>query len=754
LYGTNVVGILDPATRERQLGQMARDGQNDNVGYSNPLIVISEKLDLPGLPANRHTIANPGRGNCLYYSVAQGLTSIGLFRGDHRQLRVQSLDLALIKRRDYQADCRLFLDMTVTHFHQYYSRSDEFGVDLCIIALVDLLKINIKVHYQSRSPENVFSHSCVTFSPTGGSQLSIEIICYTHRYHYESVLQGPAIALPSPPISEAHPPSSPHSVESLDFPQNISSIVAAPSMPAASVDSAVEKLYFVKGSLKRAAKSNPSNRAKKARSDVTEVSRPIVSGAARFTNQVVSLSDAGVLKIDGIFIMNYDQATMDLIRSLKLDLSKLRVLQNNGKGYLCVGGERLNCILGAALKKEHFKYLVSRGFTGTIDDLTHVSHNDGDSLNNNTSNLLNVPAEWNYSFNKPKEAKVAKRKTRVTYYQQVIISESTPHNTLTTFTDPDEALFHYDILKIVYCLNDIKLCAKLAQQLIFEFGLMRPEKFVQKGFYKDISTLLSFYEYYESLRGSSNRKGLTHVKLDRFRLLDLDDPDVTQAIRDALNVPGNLPFNPSTHVIFEYIGKKVGHQRICNRDFYESVVKHYTGGVGQDSDGYLMFNSLGMLHNLALGRNRGDHAKDKLQGCHGIGGILDNRVTKKADGKFDQRTLTLGTASTNQSHIVRKKVGAHSRYPGVSKEGKKWRADWRFDNSNYYLGTFSTEIEAANAYAHVQEHREEIAARLTPVPKDASKSAKKSLRAANLVIVKSYIRSTLHSTVAVIRDHQ
>ncbi len=148
-----------------------------------------------------------------------------------------------------------------------------------------------------------------------------------------------------------------------------------------------------------------------------------------------------------------------------------------------------------------------------------------------------MPASWNYAFKKVKGAKVAKRKTKVTYYQQVIISESTPHNTLTTFTDPDEALFHYDIWKILHCLNDIKLCAKLAQQLIFEYGLMRPTKFVEKGCYKDIVSLSS-----ESLCGSSNRKGKSHVKLDRFRLLNLDDPDVTPAIRDALNKPGNLPF--------------------------------------------------------------------------------------------------------------------------------------------------------------------------------------------------------------------
>lgn len=40
-------------------------------------------------------------------------------------------------------------------------------------------------------------------------------------------------------------------------------------------------------------------------------------------------------------------------------------------------------------------------------------------------------------------------------------------------------------------------------------------------------------------------------------------------------------------------------------------------------------------------------------------------MTKKSDGKVDQRTPTLCTASTNASHIVRKKAGSHSSYPGV-----------------------------------------------------------------------------------------
>ncbi len=103
---------------------------------------------------------------------------------------------------------------------------------------------------------------------------------------------------------------------------------------------------------------------------------------------------------------------------------------------------------------------------------------------------------------------------------------------------------------------------------------------------------------------------------------------------------------------------------------------------------------------------------------------------------------------------MKKKAGSHSIYPGVYKSTTGWYATWRFDNSNYYLGSCDTELEAANAYAHVQEHREEIAGLLAPVSKEASKSEKKSIRAANLIIVKSYIISTLHPTVAIIRDSQ
>ena len=136
--------------------------------------------------------------------------NIGINRGDHTDLRRASMNLVLNNRRDYQDDCRLYLNATVSGFHQHFRRSGIFGQDMSIIALVDFLRVNVIVHYRSEHEEDqdVFSHSVVTFSPTGGSPHTIEIICYVHDYHYKCVLPGAAPAvglqavLPTPSATE------------------------------------------------------------------------------------------------------------------------------------------------------------------------------------------------------------------------------------------------------------------------------------------------------------------------------------------------------------------------------------------------------------------------------------------------------------------------------------------------------------------------------------------------------------------------
>ena len=131
------------------------------------------------------------------------------------------------------------------------------------------------------------------------------------------------------------------------------------------------------------------------------------------------------------------------------------------KEGLYYGKDPLHYIIGAALKQQHFESLVARGFTGTIDDLTAVSHLDDNSLNINTSNLLNLPAAWNQNLKKAR--KVQKRGK--SYYCQVTIGESDAYQTVYV-DNPEEALFQYDILKFIKT-STISHCS---------FGLVLPEE--------------------------------------------------------------------------------------------------------------------------------------------------------------------------------------------------------------------------------------------------------------------------------------
>ena len=109
-------------------------------------------------------------------------------------------------------------------------------------------------------------------------------------------------------------------------------------------------------------------------------------------------------------------------------------------------------------------------------------------------------------------------------------------------------------------------------------------------------------------------------------------------------------------------------------------------------------------------------------------------------------------------HLTRiaKTETAVSTYPGVC---PNWFSQIQFDGSQYRLGTFSTEIEAANSYAWVQASRRDLEKRLAMVPKDAGEDVKKAIRASNLPIVKSYInfddngKVQPHANVQVTTNH-
>lgn len=90
------------------------------------------------------------------------------------------------------------------------------------------------------------------------------------------------------------------------------------------------------------------------------------------------------------------------------------------------------------------------------------------------------------------------------------------------------------------------------------------------------------------------------------------------------------------------------------------------------------------LHRALLGLARGD----QRQGDHLNRDRLDNRLA-------NLRIVSLAANNQNRTKALR----YTSQYRGVSwhKQSGKWRAQVKVNRSNHYLGTFSDELEAAEA---------------------------------------------------------
>ena len=242
------------------------------------------------------------------------------------------------------------------------------------------------------------------------------------------------------------------------------------------------------------------------------------------------------------------------------------------RGYLYIKGERLHRVLALTKIQKDFEDFLKEGFEGKIEDLNAVAHLDDDKWNCNISNLLNMPESWNYNLKKPNDAKPVGKK----WWCQLFIAGSKTYNTKTVSTK-EEA----DILKVVHCVDNVKQSPLIAQRLIFQYGLVRPQKNVSLGWYESIATLVSHAGNWT--KGKQGPKiGSKHKSRKRFEFVSLDD--ASKPIKDALNAPGNAPFDPEQHVIFAYIGKKkladgslLRHERIVNKEFYEGVVLSYEG---------------------------------------------------------------------------------------------------------------------------------------------------------------------------------
>lgn len=77
-----------------------------------------------------------------------------------------------------------------------------------------------------------------------------------------------------------------------------------------------------------------------------------------------------------------------------------------------------------------------------------------------------------------------------------------------------------------------------------------------------------------------------------------------------------------------------------------------------------------------------------------------------ADGNPLNNELSNLREATNQQNMrnsTKRVQNATSRYKGVSKKGKRWRAYIAVDTKQVYIGTFDSELDAAEAYNDMAE---------------------------------------------------
>lgn len=127
------------------------------------------------------------------------------------------------------------------------------------------------------------------------------------------------------------------------------------------------------------------------------------------------------------------------------------------------------------------------------------------------------------------------------------------------------------------------------------------------------------------------------------------------------------------------------------------------------------------LHRLVLGLAKGDGIKAD----HKNGNGLDNR----------KENLRIATKIQNQWNIQKRADGVASKYKGVSKTPRgSWQAAITVSKRRMYLGTFTSEIEAAQAYDNAAiEHFGEFARpNFISINKPALKAGRKDLGPAHL----------------------
>ena len=224
-----------------------------------------------------------------------------------------------------------------------------------------------------------------------------------------------------------------------------------------------------------------------------------------------------------------------------------------------------------------------------------------------------------------------------------------------------------------------------AKEIVFKYGLNRPEQFSK--FYESLETLLNCAPLNLDYRidRPSSKKAVPKNTLEEVSLIEASGVFcATLESSDAL-------FDDSIDMILRYtgeFGKMI--EFIVERSCYNLFIKTYQGHFRM-KEKYVIMGNQG-IHLRVLGRQIGDYEIDGLQGCHGLGGTLDNRM----------RTLVLASASTNRSHILAIGRKYSSEFKGISwhRVAKKWQSyiSQKFIDCVCRIKTFSSTLMLSIAF--------------------------------------------------------
>ncbi len=250
-----------------------------------------------------------------------------------------------------------------------------------------------------------------------------------------------------------------------------------------------------------------------------------------------------------------------------------------------------------------------------------VCHLDDNPLNCARSNLMWAPAKVNRALMKG----AAKSKENGMWSATVQVDEVNKY--VKRVETEDEALHGRDALKIA-------TVPQYMQDVVFDYGLQRPQKYVDLGYYANKEILLARASMYETKKVFRKKP----ICQERFVLLPKEDfPDI---IKELLHQPDAVPFDSGVHCCVRYFsGKTKTYYFLIDTSDFETYIKKSKEVFNMHPQGYLQLGC-DLLHVLVAGRKRGDHAGDNLVVCHIIPGNI---------GKLDCRScnLRLDTQSNN-----------------------------------------------------------------------------------------------------------